>query len=227
MVILVFALFYFFQRSAQPLPEDGSTQTSAQEVIGVGPMASKSEQAASNPAEISRVKRLDEDQQLKKQTLTDEQLRERRSEAKMALASFYSGQKAFHAEYKRYSTDLKAIGWRPNEPLIKYKIGFVAAFRPSSYSDSEEFREDPTRLDTDSYINDAANELGEVFKYDERVESVRLSDYETYCKKGCTADETGFEILVVMPLGNSGRVDVWSINDQKEIRLISDGAEAN
>ncbi len=50
----------------------------------------------------------------------------RQSEAKLSLASIYTAEKAFFAEYNVYDSRLRAIGFVP-EGKIRYNVGFSAA----------------------------------------------------------------------------------------------------
>ncbi|WP_347358100.1 prepilin-type N-terminal cleavage/methylation domain-containing protein [Bdellovibrio sp.] len=55
----------------------------------------------------------------------------RQSEAKTNLASLYTSEKAFYAEYTAYHTQFGAVGYSP-EGKLRYKIGFAGAGTPDA-----------------------------------------------------------------------------------------------
>lgn len=55
------------------------------------------------------------------------QSKSRQSEAKIALASIYGGEKAFYAEYSAYIDDLSAIGYTPEGFKRYYALGWSSA----------------------------------------------------------------------------------------------------
>lgn len=115
------------------------------------------------------------------------------------------------------------IGWTPFDTEMRYKIGFLQAYRPSTYSDVSGVREEPTRMDSDALLIEKSPE-GERYTYAPVAAGLHLADYQQYCRSGCTADETHFEAMVVVSL-DSDHVDVWTINEKKELILVRDGTK--
>ncbi len=55
------------------------------------------------------------------------QSKARQTEAKTMLSSIYSGEKAFESEWGVFTSDLNAIGFRPEGANLRYVVGFTAA----------------------------------------------------------------------------------------------------
>ncbi len=160
------------------------------------------------------------------QPLSEEKVKELRSMAKLQLASSYSAFKAFYVEYNRYTTDLKSAGWWPSTPVMGYRMGFVQPFYPGEgLVINEDLKEDPRALENDILINQK-DEIGQTtYSFDTNAEKLRLQDYAHLCEKGCSATEEEFEVLLVLPLGDTGKTDVWTINEKKELKLVLDGTK--
>ncbi|MEQ1878224.1 MAG: hypothetical protein ABL958_16400 [Bdellovibrionia bacterium] len=156
-------------------------------------------------------------------TIPEEVVDETRRIAKMELSSLYVYQLAYFAEFERYSTDLKAMGWEPRNTGVGFKMGFLSPYYPPTYSDDVGFREDPRRMTSDEFIGLNPSEREDSFKYKEAADRLKLSDFSHFCRRGCTADEKGFEVLLASPIGDSGRADVWLVNEAKEFVLVHDG----
>lgn len=103
-----------------------------------------------------------------------------------------------------------ATGFLPNQPIIKFKMGFLGDVQPE-------------RSSTDVLIGEMAAGTGERYRYSDEVRSLDLRDYSHYCKNGCNASKEGFEMLLVVPL-DAEHVDVWLVNDNKEMVLVKDGS---
>lgn len=159
--------------------------------------------------------------------LTQERIEKIRNMTKATLSMSYTAQKTYFAENKRYSTDLKSIGWSPPEAEMHFKMGFINPYRPPEYRDYPGLREEPLRLDTDTFLNETAIESNDIYQYTSETKNIRLSDYERYCRAGCTADDQHFEIMIVVPLDKSGHEDVWIINEKKEMTLVVNGANSH
>lgn len=153
--------------------------------------------------------------------LTREEVESVRQVAKSQLAGMYTAQRSFHAEFDRYTTDLTAMGYAFDEGEINAKIGFLREYSPPDKID--ELNENPENMNTDSLV---ASKAGEVPKntYTDAASKISLDNLSGYCKRGCTANENEFEMLVAVPLGG-GRVDVWLVNSKKEMELVQDGLE--
>lgn len=146
-----------------------------------------------------------------------ENIQDIRSKQKLHLAATYTAMKAMYADKNRYSTDLMYMGYGVDSE-IDFKIGFIKPYYPAELETTEHSYEDPERMTNDLCIE------GESGTITESANAINLSDYEHLCKKGCTADENGFEIMVVSPLRN-GKHDVWVINEKKEIVQVQDGTK--
>jgi prepilin-type N-terminal cleavage/methylation domain-containing protein len=59
------------------------------------------------------------------------QSKARQSEAKIALAAIYGGEKSFYSEYSVYIGSMDAIGYAPEGSKRFYSVGFSAAPNPS------------------------------------------------------------------------------------------------
>ncbi len=136
-----------------------------------------------------------------------------RSQVKMALASGYTSMISFRAEYNRYSTDFRSIGFGPLGGSISYKIGFLAPYIPAG--------EEPTVVSENS--NNMTSDFIEGQKYDPVSEKINLADFARHCERGCTANDSEFELIAVLPIPNSANADVWLINEKKEIKQVIDG----
>ena len=153
------------------------------------------------------------------------EIKRRRDNAKFALASTFTAMMSFKAEFDRYSTDLKSLGFSPMQSEMNYKLGFVHQFRPSG-SDNNGTNEDwnsEINLTTDTFVGEVEPQSSQKYKYTPESEKIDMKDYAKYCVRGCTSSEGEFEILLVLPLPNSSRVDVWTVNERKEITQVLDG----
>ncbi len=137
---------------------------------------------------------------------------------KLNLSTLYTGQASFFADYNRYSTDLVFIGWSPSQEQMDFKLGFLSEYRPAKLAVVNGTEEDPSRLDSDEFLGG-----DDRYQYTRAAEPINLHDYEKFCRSGCTATKTSYEILVVLPLGDSGKVDVWSITHDKKLLQLWDG----
>ena len=155
------------------------------------------------------------------------EIQQRRSNAKFALASGFTAQFAFHAEYERYTTDLKSLGFVPMQNELNYKMGFINQFHPAA-DDNQSTHEDwdsTKNLTTDTFIGEPTDKPDQKFTYAPETNAINLHDYARYCERGCTASDQEFEMLVVFPLPHSDRVDVWIVNEKKEIQQVLDGTK--
>ncbi|MBY0313978.1 MAG: hypothetical protein K2Q26_00535 [Bdellovibrionales bacterium] len=222
-IILVLMIIYFLQRkSEEPISEQALTveeqvvpETQGQP-LGLKPKVVESP-SASSPVGI-----------VKTEEPEPEDVKRARTLAKMTLSSMYTAQKAYHSEFGRYTTDLKMAGWMPAEKEIVYKAGFVKAYWADPESEFEIDEEDPRFMDSDTFAgftvpSEVPNEPPSFYSVSEKVKSSRLGDYQQHCKNGCTAGPDHFEILLVMPLQDEKHVDVWLINNKKELVLVQDG----
>ncbi len=213
-LVLITGAVIFYFRACRPerLPEKTEEQ---ERLAPPAPAATKTVVESAKPAPELQVRR--------KELPDAATLHELRSGVKLNLSTIYSAQKAFFSDYKRYSTDLIYVGWAPNVAKMNFKLGFLQPFRPKTLSTSDGTEEDPSRLDSDEFLQTPFADSGDRFHYSKAAEAISLFDYEKFCRQQCTANSKGFEVLVVLPLGESGRVDVWSISDKKELRQLWDG----
>jgi Na+-transporting methylmalonyl-CoA/oxaloacetate decarboxylase gamma subunit len=148
---------------------------------------------------------------------------ELRSKLKSAAAGGYTAQRAFQAEWNRFTSDLVFMGWEPTMPELNYKMGFLGAL----VADAVDEKEKPQRYSTDAFINEETDQSSEKIRYTRAAEKINLSDYARYCQQGCVATKDSFELLLVLPLDEQGHVDVWTINDKKEMKQVVDGTAAH
>lgn len=149
------------------------------------------------------------------------EIEQARGGAKVALAANYAAQKSFFSEYRRYSTDLYASGWRPSELPLAYKAGFLAPYFPAQLLPEE----DPRRMDTDAILAEHPARDGGPF-YTPATEAISLAGLSAQCRSGCTASEHGFEMLVAFNLDADPTLEVWRINEKKELeQVVNDLAE--
>lgn len=150
-----------------------------------------------------------------------------RNEAKLSLASNYVAMISFKAEWNRYTTDLRSAGFTPNKSELSYKQGFINQFQPADKANqntNEDFHS-TKNLTVDTYIGEYDSQSEQIFRYAPGVENINLDDYSSYCKQGCSASANQFEILLVLPLPNSNKVDVWTINERKVMQQVLDGTQ--
>jgi hypothetical protein len=139
-----------------------------------------------------------------------------RSQVRVSFAGLYTGEKAFFAEYGRYTTDLALTGWIPPQTRMNFKLGFLSAYEPEKFLE----RESPRAMDSDSFAHERDPEMRERFEYSRGNAAINLQEYQTYCKEGCTANAKRFELIGVIDFGNGHR-EVWGINDRKELKQLS------
>lgn len=137
-----------------------------------------------------------------------ENIKDIRSKQKLHLSAIYTALQAMHADYSRYSTDLHYMGYGPDTE-IDFKIGFMKPYYPAELASTEHSYEDPERMTNVLGVEDPSVTITDL------ANGIDLSTYEHLCKKGCTANEKEFELMVVSPLQN-GKHDVWVINEKKK-----------
>ncbi len=155
--------------------------------------------------------------------LTPAEVAELRSQTRSFLSTVYTAQLAFHAEYDQFVTDIDAMEINRN-PKLPFKAGFLEPSESLSEIPAEA-KVDSQRLSTDFVIGEKASENEEGYHYGPFVRDIDLSAYRQYCQQGCTANKDHFEILLATPLGNPDQVDVWLLNDRKELTLVKDGTK--
>lgn len=133
----------------------------------------------------------------------------RQAEAKTNLASIYTANKAFFAEYNTYHTTFAVIGFAP-EGNLRYNIGFGADSSVVLADRGYNAPNDDKKHDAIGFCvtNSSCTLLAE------GKSSTLPSNY--------TADESRFQA------GASGKIyknkdDIWSINDTKQLVNTADG----
>lgn len=152
-----------------------------------------------------------------------EEVQKLRREAMASLKEMYVAEKAYHAEYNRYTTDMMSVTYLPSAREMKFRMGFVDESRINGAFDPTAAAEDPRRKDLDVFLDLNQYGTNEQFHYSKSLENHQLNNYRHLCQNGCTADQESFEVLLVMPLGEERGVDVWSIQQDKTITLLQDG----
>ncbi|MES3038891.1 MAG: hypothetical protein V4736_13360 [Bdellovibrionota bacterium] len=219
-VILVLIIFMFVrQQRSNDLPEaEEVSAADAQSEMSTTPK-SEQENKKSNPAE----QLVDTAGSSFNKKLSAEEINEIRSNAKTALAAVYTSQQAYFAEFGRYTTDLKSLGWTPPKATLDFKLGFLIGSIPPESNATDDLPEETSRMDTDIFIGEEMEETREKYQYDEVTEKIKLQDYARLCPNGCTATQEGFEMLIAVPLGDEQHVDIYLINSEKEIIHVQDG----
>lgn len=156
-------------------------------------------------------------------SLPMDKIQELRNQARAHLSASYTAQRAFRAEFGRYTTDLKAMGWAPTSANVAFKLGFLTEFRPNPSNDPPmDIVEDPRQMSTDSFVGDRFDDVTS-YRYDDIANSLALGEYSRFCSNGCTASDDSFEILLAVPLGDTDHVDVWILNEKKQMEMVFDG----
>lgn len=138
------------------------------------------------------------------------------SEIKTQLASLYTAEKAFYAEYNRYSSDLKAIGWLPDPGESDVKVGFAEA----TTGEVIEGEDPEARMDSDYLQQQSIPDAS--YTYSKWADGLSVKNLSGQCRNGCRASEHRFEIMAVSRTGPQGKPEVWTINDDKEIIKVTE-----
>lgn len=137
------------------------------------------------------------DKDVKIEKPTSEKIQQVRRKMKSTLVSIYAAQTTFFAEYNRYSVDFKETGFSldMNSSKLDFKFGFIDS-------------------DSDQYI--------EPNQYSNLSKQFKLQDVRKFCKAGCTIRADGFEAIIATNLDNDSDLDVWTINEKKEMEHVFD-----
>ncbi len=155
--------------------------------------------------------------------LSSAEIKELRAKTKNFLASLYTSQIAFHAEYNQFITDVVAIGLN-SDTILPFKAGFLeASDEPLEIPSDANI--DSRRVSTDSIIGEMHTYEKQPIQYAPHVREIDLNKYRDLCVDGCTARKDSFEMLVATPLGNSDQIDIWIVNEGKEFLLVKDGTK--
>lgn len=140
------------------------------------------------------------------------------TEAKTILLQVFISQKSFWAEYGVYTSSIMGGDRSTPIQLSRYKFGFTNVLVPDEKIKKTivvgvpEF--DPTKIDSDS--------LGLKPTHPDipKIEFQKIAaDY------GCVATETTFKACAVGYPGDDGKVDVWTIQDDKMIVNVKSAIE--
>ncbi|MNK08111.1 hypothetical protein D3C87_260380 [compost metagenome] len=153
--------------------------------------------------------------------MTEEEREKVRSEVKVMLSSLYVAEKAFFAEYGRYSSDLQAIGWRPDSGEMNVKVGFAEPSTSASINEGENLE---ARIDSDYLVLESEGQQ-EPYQYSKWAKDLSLKDLSHYCSIGCTASDTRFEIMAVSRSGPNGEPEAWVINQDKQFIQVTESKE--
>lgn len=143
-----------------------------------------------------------------------------RNEIRMSLINVYAAEESFFTENGRYSTDLRILAWSPNDPSMAAQIGFVRSFDPPDRLQGE----DLFFLNTDQFVAESFdNESGRsAYHYAKSAEGFSLRMLESSCKVSCGASTTGFEVLGAANLDDDDVLDVWRMNEKREMEHVID-----
>lgn len=204
MAALFFAvvLTWVWRFSSLPNPTGGAEMQAEEEVL---------ESAARNPIAAPTGEILAEEQGLETSVV------EQRLGLEINLSDFFLAQELYKAENGHYTTDIVASGWAPTEVLMKYKLGFLEASVPMSVD------EITTRQSTDEFltVNEPATDAPYLYSPDAQL--INLGAYSSLCRRGCTADAQGFELMIAVPLDTQGKADIWLLDSDKQLIHVWDG----
>lgn len=150
----------------------------------------------------------------------DERARRIRTEIKISLSGLYAAERAFFAEAGRYSTDFDVVGWMPTSQKLSAKVGFLYPYQPPP----DEYRDRMDRFDTDQIVEASKTyeDPESHMSYQDSAARVSLRSLGSYCEMNCTADATSFEAVAAANLDDDDELDVWRINDRKELVHLFD-----
>ena len=149
------------------------------------------------------------------------QCKSKQAEAKTSLSAIYISEKAFFGEYNTYTTDLKSLDWTP-EGTPAYVYGFATRGPGLSSSkaaqlglhDYSESRSDTTN---------ASLVAGGGYQTSKMVDQNQLPLTAQSLPEGTTAGANNFLAGAAGQVSPSGRLDLWTIDDQRELTNVSNG----
>ena len=152
---------------------------------------------------------------------------QKRSHAKFTLSNMYLALSSFHAEHGRYTSDLTLGDFKLTEGVQASKTGFINVFlidENSRISGMSENDESPYRNNSDYFVISKYQQQKIQPFYTKEAEQIDFKDYEKFCKNKCSADENSFEIISIIPF-DEDHVDVWIMNERKELIQVQDGLQ--
>lgn len=137
----------------------------------------------------------------------------RQSEAKTSLASLYTAEKAFFAEYNTYTTDFTAIGYQP-EGQLRYSTGYngAGASGASTYLATYGFTYPPSGVPTYS-TSTACDAAG---TSPQTKTCIMTAEADPTGLSGTDADSSTFTAKASSKIYKSAS-DVWSMNENKNL----------
>tara|TARA_B110001454_G_scaffold219202_1_gene252068 strand:- start:168914 stop:169462 length:549 start_codon:yes stop_codon:yes gene_type:complete len=140
------------------------------------------------------------------------------AEAKMILLQIFISQKSFWAEHGVYTSSVLGGGKSTPIQLSRYKFGFTQVLQPdekirnSILNSFPEF--DPTKIDSNSLgLRPAKEDIPDI-------------DFQKIATGyGCVATAKSFKACVVGYPGDDGRVDIWTIDENKTIVNVKSAIE--
>lgn len=154
---------------------------------------------------------------------TEKEIQEIRVGMRVSLAALYGAQKSFFSEYNRYASDFDALGYSPEEKVFRFNTGFLRPYYPSASRSTPVEREAQQIHSYESIVEREIREMGQAgHKFSPEMQNVRLEEAASFCRNSCTASETQFEMISVANLDEDPDLDVWLMNDKKELVQVQD-----
>lgn len=201
-VVLIVVLFAYKKHS-------DSTNGAAEEKTSFQELTPESDQAESK--DLLPTTTMTPPSTIPGEVVINEDQKELRNEAKSGLSAAYTMMAAFYAEYDRYSSDLMS-GFIPDGEILAMKLGFLNSYQPHDLAE----RENPERKDTDFFV-EASRTSDEPIMYSEEASRIDLQSLAKFCDKKCEASEREFELIVAVNLDGDPELDVWTVNEKKEL----------
>ncbi len=150
------------------------------------------------------------------------QCKSKQSEAKSNLMSLYTAEKAFHAEYGFYSSDLVSIGWTPfGAPAYVY--GFA-------YPGPEELRQSerkPADYDADRKDTVDSSLAGANYQTNKMVDGDGNKLLSTDLPEDSWVERDRFKAAAIGDISkdDEGRMDVWTIDENRALVNVTDDCQ--
>lgn len=150
------------------------------------------------------------------------QCKSKQSEAKVNLSGIFTAQKSFYGEYNFYTTDLVSINWTP-DGMPLYVYGFAEA-GPMEENLPKSIAEVPRDYDPDRKDTASPDVISSTYS------TTKMRDLSGKVLTGkdlppdTTADASGFLAGAVGDVDvdhASPRLDIWTIDQNKTLRVIS------
>lgn len=129
----------------------------------------------------------------------------RQSEGKIALAALYGAEKKFREEKGTYSVNLKELGFEREGRTHYYSVGFAHACAEGGTT--------------------AAGDARTPMAYNQFATPEKALEVETYFRENkiCRDRKEGFDAYAVGVIMKDGPLDVWKINEKKELVNMQNG----